>query len=261
MSSKKLSVIIPSYKDPLLAKTIESILQNAEGNIEVIAVLDGYKPKFDIPKDTRVKLIQLEKNVGMREALNIAVQNSDGEYLMRTDEHCMFGQGFDKIILRTIEDDWIVVPRRFFLDTEKWEVMDLPPIDYEKMIIDPAHNKFAGVKWTSRTEARKDILIDETMAMQGSCWIMSRSWWDKVIVKLESDGYGTLYQDSTEMIMKTWKAGGKLMVNKETWYAHKHRSFKRTHNYTGDLSRACFDYSLDIWSEYYKTEVAPKWGL
>ena len=38
----KLSVIIPCHKDPYLQKTIDSLLENATGEIEVIAVLDGY---------------------------------------------------------------------------------------------------------------------------------------------------------------------------------------------------------------------------
>ena len=45
-----LSVIIPSYKDPLLHKTIESLLENAEREIEIIAVLDDYRPDFPIKK-------------------------------------------------------------------------------------------------------------------------------------------------------------------------------------------------------------------
>ena len=36
-----LSIIIPSYKDPLLQRTIDDILENAQGDIEIIAVLDG----------------------------------------------------------------------------------------------------------------------------------------------------------------------------------------------------------------------------
>jgi len=39
-----LSVIIPSYKDPLLFKTIQSILDNFTGNFDIIPVLDGYVP-------------------------------------------------------------------------------------------------------------------------------------------------------------------------------------------------------------------------
>ena len=56
-------------------------------------------------------------------------------------------------------------------------------------------------------------------------WIMPRAWWDKHIGELQSEGYGVAYQDSVEVCMKTWKQGGKLMVNKNTWFAHKHRSF------------------------------------
>ena len=42
----KLSIVIPSYKDPFLFKTIRSLLDNSElGNqLEIIAVFDGYYP-------------------------------------------------------------------------------------------------------------------------------------------------------------------------------------------------------------------------
>ena len=47
----KLSIIIPSYYDPLLQKTIDSLLENAEGEIEIIAILDGYQPIVPIKED------------------------------------------------------------------------------------------------------------------------------------------------------------------------------------------------------------------
>ncbi len=100
--------------------------------------------------------------------------------------------------------------------------------------------------------------IDESMAMQGSCWIMKRSWWDKVIKDLQTEGYGPLYQDSHEMVFKTWKAGGKLMVNKNTWHAHKHRDFKRTHNYGTAEAAPGWAYSLKLWEPYYN-EIKLKW--
>ncbi|HAX98435.1 MAG TPA: hypothetical protein DCY12_06005 [Candidatus Atribacteria bacterium] len=254
----KLSVIIPSYKDPLLLKTVESLLENSVGDIEIIMVLDGY---WAAPiDDERVKVLHLGKNRGMRGAINAGVSIATGEYIMRTDEHCVFGKGFDRILTETCQDDWIVVPRRYFLDTQKWEVMDLPPVDYEMLSIDKTRNKFAGVNWKSRTRQRADIMIDETMAMQGSCWVMKKNWWDKVIGELQIDGYGTLYQDSTEMIFKTWQAGGKLMLNKNTWYAHKHRKFKRTHNINGEESSKSFTYALSVWGDYYK-EIKNKWNI
>lgn len=269
----KLSVIIPSYKDPLLQKTIDNLLENSKlgSELEIIPVLDGYWAS--LKNDDRVKVVHLGKNVGMREAINSGVRVAKGEYLMRADEHQVFGNNYDIILTSQIEDNWIVTPRRYCLDPVKWEVMDIPPVDYMKLKIvnigtnkdseDHLENgggqKFSGVEW-NRPD-RKDILIDETMAMQGSCWVMKRSWWDKAVGELQSEGYGTHYQDSHEMVFKTWKLGGKLMVNKNTWHAHKHRSFPRTHGYGGKPARDGFTYSLKIWRDYYEKEIRPKWKI
>jgi len=97
-----LSVIIPSYKDPLLNKTIESLLSNAETDLEVIVVLDGYWT-HNIINDKRVKYVHLGKNRGMRGAINAGVAVSRGEYLMRTDEHVMVCPGYDRILIKTFE--------------------------------------------------------------------------------------------------------------------------------------------------------------
>ncbi|OEU68447.1 MAG: hypothetical protein BBJ57_02460 [Desulfobacterales bacterium PC51MH44] len=256
-----LSVIIPSHNDIYLHKTIDSLLENAAGDIEIIPVIDGYEPSNPFRDDPRIKVVKHDKNKGMREAINTGVFASTGEYIMRTDEHCMFGERFDIILLETIQDNWIVVPRRYFLDPLKWEVMDLPYVDYEKLKIVSygRGEKFSGVKWDKPEGENYDI--DETMAMQGSCWVMKKSWWESVIRRLESEGYDTLYQDSHEMIFKTWKAGGKMVVNKRTWYAHKHRSFPRTHGYGGEKADKCFAHSLNVWRDYYENEIVPVWQM
>ena len=121
----KLSVIIPSWKDPLFIKTIDSILVNSGlGNdIEIIVVLDGYWPNFEIRNDPRVRYVHLGKNRGMRDAINAGVSVARGEYIMRTDEHCMFAKDFGRIVLENIQDNWIVTMRRYCLDPVKWEVM------------------------------------------------------------------------------------------------------------------------------------------
>lgn len=258
----KLSVIIPSYKDPLVQKTIDSLLERSElgDQLEVVVVMDGYTQ--ELKNDPRVRIVQLGKNRGMRGAINAGVDVSRGEFIMRTDEHCVFGKGYDRILTETCEPNWIVTARRYFLDPVKWEVMNIPPVDYEKLVIQDG-KKFAGQRWYSRTKERKDIMIDETMATQGSMWVMPRSWWDKVIVELQTDGYGPLIQDSHEMQFKTWQAGGKLMLNKNTWFAHKHRSFPRTHNNGTEENPAnCekgYEYALSQWKDYYDKEIVPRW--
>jgi hypothetical protein len=121
------------------------------------------------------------------------------------------------------------------------------------------NKKFSGSRWQERTEERKDIMIDESMAMQGSMWLMPHAWWDKVIGQLQTEGYGPHYQDSHEMIFKTWQADGKLMLNKRTWFAHKHWTFTRTHQYGRPQAYPGWQYALSVWKEYYMQEIRPRW--
>jgi len=261
----KLSIIIPSYKDPYLWKTVNELLTKSElgDELEIIAVFDGYWPDTTV-EDKRVKYIHLGRNRGMRDAINAGVSIATGEFLMRTDEHCMFDQGFDRKMVEVCQENWILTATRYFLDPVKWERMDLPPVIHEKLKIREGR-KFEGQFWRTLDAKLKDEPISETMSMQGSCWVMPKKWWDTVIKELQTEGYGPLIQDSHEMVFKTWKAGGKLMVNKETWFAHKHVSFTRTHQDGTKENPARneegYAYALSIWKDYYEQEIVPKWHI
>ena len=262
----KLSVVIPSYKDPLLVKTIQSLLTSSElgDKLEIIAVLDGYWPEFKLVENPKVRYVHLGGNRGMRGAINAGVQVARGEFICRTDEHCLFSQGWDKAMTDSCQPNWIMTSRRYFLDSKQWKVMDEPYVDYEKLVIQE-NVKFSGQRWRSRDKERKDIMIDDTMAMQGSVWLMPRQWWIDVIGELQTEGYGPHYQDSHEMVFKTWKAGGKMMLNKNTWFAHRHRSFSRTHNdgtkENPANKQAGWQYSLDVWRDYYENVIRPEWKI
>jgi len=263
----KLSAIIPAYKDKYVVPTIGSLLANSElgDQLEIIVVLDGFWPDFELPNDPRVIYVHLGANRGMRGAINAGVDVASGEFLLRADQHCMFAKGYDRILTETCKSNWIVTATRYFLDPEKWEVMEeLPPVNYEKLVIQGG-KKFAGQRWRSRDKEREGKMIDQTMAMQGSMWVMPRAWWKKVIVELQTEGYGQMYQDSHEMIFKTWKAGGKMVLNKNTWFAHKHRSFtKGRHEGTKENSSIRGEsglYALKVWGDYYQNEVRKKWKI
>ena len=262
----KLSCIIPDYKDPYLIKTIQSLLVNSKlgDALEVIAVMDGYYPTFELIQDPRVRYIHLGKNRGMRGAINAGVRVARGEFLMRTDEHCTFEYGFDKKMTDVCKPNWIMTAKRYFLDPVKWEIMDLPPIGCEKLVIQGGV-KFAGQRWPERDEKYKDRPLVETMAMQGSCWVMPHKWWNDVIGELQTEGYGPLIQDSHEMVFKTWKKGGRLILNKDTFFAHKHRSFARTHNNgTQENPANCdagYKYAISVWGDYYNKVIRPRWKI
>jgi glycosyltransferase involved in cell wall biosynthesis len=265
----KLSIVIPSYKDPYHEKTVKDILEKSElgDQLEIISVFDGYWPDWKLIEDPRRKIVHLGKNRGMRGAINAGVAVSKGEFFMRLDEHCMFDKGFDKKLTDACQPNQIMTAKRYFLDPIKWEVMPDEPVEHEKLVIQNVSDtvkKFAGQRWKSRDKEQKDVPISETLAMQGSMWIMPRKWWDEHIKELQTEGYGPLIQDSVEVCMKTWKVGGKLMLNKNTWFAHKHRSFARTHNNgTADNPANCdagYTYAIDVWGDFYK-EIKNKWGI
>lgn len=264
----KLSVVIPSYKDPYHEKTVRDLLDKSElgDQLEIVSVFDGYWPAWEMVEDPRRRIVHLGKNQGMRGAINAGIAVARGEFFMRLDEHCSFDQGYDKKLTDECKENWVMTARRFFLDPIKWEVMDKPPVEHEKLSIQRVSDtvrKFAGKPWKERDERQKDVLISETQAMQGSMWIANREFFLKTVGELQTEGYGPLIQDSVEVCMKYWKAGGKLMLNKKTWFAHKHRSFKRTHNNgTKENPANCdagYTYALEQWEDFYTNELLPKW--
>lgn len=266
----KLSVAIPDYKDPYLIPTIQSLLDGSVlgDQLEVIAVFDGYWPTFKLIQDPRVRYVHVGRNGGMRRSINMGIRLARGEFFMRLDEHCLFPKGYDKTLTDACKPNEVMTARRFFLDPVNWRVMESEGhVDYEKLTIQNVHDavrKFSGKPWKERDEKRKDVMIDETQAMQGSMWIANREFFLQTVGELQTEGYGPLIQDSVEVCMKYWKAGGRLMLNKNTWFAHKHRSFSRTHNNGTDENPAAQDagytYALEQWEPYFRDVLTPLWN-
>jgi len=249
------SVIIPSRNEIFLQKTVEDVLSKSKGNIEVIIILDGYWPDPPLPKDLRLKIIHFNYPKGMRNAINSGAAIARGKYLMKCDAHCMFDVGFDVKLSSNCKDNWVVTPRRLRLDAEKWCIQGSskhkPPVDYEFMSA-PGHHDPRGGRWNTRTVERLNnpkYNVDENMSFQGSCWFTTKKHFENVIKKLDEKGYGTFIREAYEIGLKTWLMGGRVMVNKNTWYAHLHKGSKYGRMYFLSLkeNRRGIAYSDDFW--------------
>lgn len=227
----KLSVLIPSRNELFLPQTVNDVFDKAVGDIEVIVYLDGYRPNPPLEQRKNLLVIHVNRAHGMRAAINAMASVASGDYLLKCDAHCMFAPGFDHdLIAHYYEDNWIVIPRRFSLDAEKWDIdhNGKPPRDYHYLCFpypDKPHDSgMHGVEWWGRGKERCDPKydIDETMSFQGSCWFMSKKHWDWLGGMSEA-GYGPFTQEPQEIGNKTWLGGGKIMTNKKTWYAHLHK--------------------------------------
>lgn len=216
------SIIVPSRNEPYLWKTVKDLLQKSQADIEVIVILDGYWPNDVLVNDERVIIIHNGTAKGMRGAINQGVTLSKGKYILKTDSHCMFDEGYDKKLIENCDSDWVVVPRRYSLDPENWEILDNPkyPVDYMYLSID-----MHGRIWNEKNKDKnlEKILIDENMSSQGSAWFMEKKYYNFLELE-DEENYGSFSNEFQEIGLKAWLSGGKVMTNKNTWYAHYHKT-------------------------------------
>ena len=209
-----LSVIIPAKNERYLEKTMRNILENATGEIEVIAVLDGYvpNPQIDI-KDDRAIFLYFKESIGQRQAINEGVKKARGEYIMKLDAHCAVDKGFDTKLAETCEPDWTVVPRMYNLNVLTWEPKLHKRTDYMYITSPTATKPFRAMYYGSK-QPKNDKLIDDTMCCMGPGWFMHKKrFWE-----LEGcdTGHGGWGQQGIEVALKAWLSGGSLKVNKNT---------------------------------------------
>lgn len=272
----KVSIIVPARNEKFLSVTVDDLIKNATGDVEVIVMLDNYWPTPPLKSYDNLTMVHTGELQGMRNNINSAVRISTGDYLMKIDAHCMVGEGYDEILQADCKENWLAVPSRYSLDHEKWE-RTRGPIDYLTLtypyVTDDLYGKgFHGRKWKGekgltggfwhREKERKDILIDDIIIFQGSCWFMHKQHF------LNIDGFNpdhghNIFQEAQELSFKTWLSGGRVIRNKKTWYAHMHKNKENSGNY--GLSRkakhVAEDKSVDYWlNNRWEKQTRPfKW--
>jgi GT2 family glycosyltransferase len=104
-----------------------------------------------------------------------------------------------------------------------------------------------GYKWDSRTIERANIMIDDTIEFQGSCVFMTKEWFDKCgFMDLKYSGWGS---EAEEVGLTTWKNGGRVVTNKNTYYAHLHKGKKygRMYHLNQSERQKSWDYARNLW--------------
>lgn len=257
----KVSIIIPSRNEQFLKPTIDDLFAKATGEIEVITMLDAYWPDPPLSNHSNLIIVHPGQVCGMRGNINTGARIATGKYLMKLDAHCMVGEGFDEILKADCEDNWIVVPSRYSFDAEKWERMR-GPVDYLYLTFPYSTDSiygtgFHGKKWRGKEgltgdfwhkeKERKDILIDDILTFQGSCWFMHK---DKFfdIECLDYKNYN-FHQEAQELGFKIWLSGGRVIRNKKTWYAHLHKGNRYGRGFRLSKSQMVRAevYSADFW--------------
>ena len=119
----KISVLMPVYNgDQFLDKSIKSVLNQTFNNFEYIIINDGSTDDslkiIESYEDSRIKIINFSKNMGITAALNNGLNAAKGDYIARQDQ------------------DDISHPERFMLQVEYLENNDVDLVDANFIFID-----------------------------------------------------------------------------------------------------------------------------
>lgn len=202
-----LSIVIPALNEPYLDKTVADIKRHAVLSIEVLVGDDA-----------------IEK-LGQRALTTKLVNQAKGKYIMKTDAHCLFSQGFDKELLSVMDGKTIAAPYLLRLDAENWRPIPKPSTG--SYVFDS--------NLVFQYGEENNQLITETMCLQGSCWMTEKqNYYDW---ELGDESIGSWGGQGTELGIKAWYNNGKCVTNKNCYYAHLFRESELDFPYTRDKAQ------------------------
>lgn len=258
----KVSIIIPSRaeiqvvgSESVLERTICDIYEKATGDFEVLVGMDGY-PYPDISNRPNLKVVRFPEVVGIKTNINALASMAKGKYIYKSDSHCAFDRGFDEILAQDMQDNWIMMPR-FKILTSNWQIQErnsgVEFYDYFYLccpFTDKRGFRFkAGGHWSERTKERLYTHrgLDETPQIHGSGWMMTRDHFFELGGFPNIDPHGHA-QEPIWLALKNWLGGGRVIVNKKTWYAHMHQQGnKRGYHMDRVQEKRSYDLAVNYW--------------
>lgn len=260
INKRDLSVIITSRNEEFLSRTVDGLLKTKKANTEIIVLLDGAWSDPPIRDHEDVTIIYHPVSVGQRQGINDAIKISNAKFIMKLDAHCIMDDGFDVKLMADCEYDWTVVPRLYNLHAFNWRCSKCGNSWYQgptpKYCCSDDQGKIKNnqcdskkfrraMVWKPRWHRRSDHMrfdpdlkfqywgslekrpqgqgdIADSLSLLGACFFMHRErYWE---IGGSEESWGSWGQQGTEIACKTWLSGGRVVINKKTWYSHLFRT-------------------------------------
>lgn len=245
-----LSVIIPARNEAFLDQTVADLVKNLRTDFEIIVGIDG------LPQDPeheelrfshypRVSIFASQERIGMRKMINTLAKQARGRYLMKIDAHAAIDEGMDEKLIAAAEPCGCVVPHRYDLDTKRWQRRKPSRTDCRRLTHKSEDDiGLRALDWPEYSAAHADEAVIETMACSGSCWLMERELFE--LLGGWDENHGTFGQEGCELACKIWLSGGRLLLVKNTWYAHWNRG-RSTYSLGASEKPKSIRHSHDLW--------------
>lgn len=245
----KLSIVIPARNEEFITNTVEDLLANTSEDTEILVGLDGYWPEPGLPDHKRLRILHVPEPIGQRAMQNRLVKMSTAKYVAKTDAHCAFDKDFDTKMMAKMEDDITMVPvmrnlhifdwvcqfceARIYQGPQPQECPECQSNQWKREIVwnpktnpqSSAYRFNKNLQFKYFPELRNKLPregLQESMSLQGSFFMCTREkYWS---LKLCDETWGSWGQQGSEVALKTWLSGGRVLCNFNTWYAHLFRT-------------------------------------
>lgn len=300
MQKYDLSVIITARNEEFLRRTVEGVLESREGKTvktNVIVFCDGNWPEPPIEDHPDVVMIYKNKPIGQRAGLNTAIRQSNAEFIMKLDAHCILDKGFDKVLVedgRKLGKNVTQVPRMYNLHAFDWKCKKCGNRWYQSP--QPEHCYLPGEKrqknkacdstefervivWKPRFNRKSDhYRFDEDLHFQYWGSLGKRPGYEGQITETMSllgacffmnrefywevggsdEEHGSWGQQGTEIACKTWLSGGRLVTNRKTWFSHLFRTQGKGFSFPYQQDQSQINHARRYSQDLWKND---KWPL
>jgi hypothetical protein len=227
----------------------------------------------------RVTVIHTPEAIGQRAMTNRLARLSKAKYVMKVDAHCAFDKGFDRILMENMQDDWTCAPQMRNLHVFDW-------------VCPEGHRRYQGpsgpcencgqetqreIVWQPRANTRNSSYrfdktlhfqywpeykrrqkgdLVESLSLQGSCFMLTREkYWELDICDEKAGSWG---HQGSEVALKTWLSGGKVIINKKTWYAHMFRTQGKDFSFPWAAKESEFEKTRQYFRDIFLQDRWPK---
>lgn len=215
---EKISVIVVNWNvGESFARCIKSVLDTGYPNLELILIDNASKVKPKIPKDTWIKFIQNESNIGLPKAWNQGLKLATGEYVLILNPDTRLPKDFfEKGLTLLKSDPQIGVMGPKFVDPDG---TPQGSVSHESTILNAIREFWFGEKGAFQKYVPKENYPVGVDTISGACMFMPKNVVNKIGLFTEEV---FMYYEEKDYCRRLRKAGLKVIFYPDITIVHEH---------------------------------------
>jgi hypothetical protein len=209
--NEKTSVIICARNEKYLNRTIQSLIKNSTGEIEILVGIDGCD--YDVMNDNIITVLKYNRHMGRRYTSNQLVKLSTGKYLFEIDAHCNVSYGWDTKLKCVCDEKTIVGCAVDSINEESWERNG-------NLWIGGKINQEIRWEW-DKIDPEEYEKIEESNSFNSCGWMIKRDYFD--LLNGHDEDLGEWGGENIEWTLKNKMNRGNIKIRTDVVVSHLFR--------------------------------------